>query len=286
MRIHRDPPPCGEERIAAKKVILASNGFGGNRELVKQYCPEVADALYFGGEGNTGEGILWGIAAGGAVDCMHAFQGHATVAHPHGVLVSYAIVMNGGILVNRHGERFGDEAKSYSGFSLAVLAQPGGVAYEVLDQRLYDYGQLFPDFRDTIAAGAVKRADTLDELAQTFQLDAAALKRTVAGYNAAVAKGIDEFGRTKFMGPLRPPYYGIEVTGALFHTQGGLLVNQHAQVLKADRTPVPNLYAGGGVACGISGQGPGGYWSGNGLLTALGYGRIAGEHAAQSIKAG
>lgn len=274
-----------EERIKAKKVILATNGFGGNHEMVKQYCPEVADALYFGGEGNTGEGICWGIDAGGAVDCMHAFQGHATVAHPHGVLVSYAIIMNGGILVNQHGKRFGNEAKSYSGFALKVLAQPGGVAYEILDQRLYDYGQIFPDFCDTIAADAIKRGETIEDLARIFHVDPATLRQTVDDYNAAIPTGMDDFGRTKFVEPLRPPYYGVEVTGALLHTQGGLVLNRHAQVLRQDGTPVPNLYAGGGVACGISGKGPSGYWSGNGLLTALGYGRIAGEHAGLSATA-
>jgi fumarate reductase flavoprotein subunit len=78
----------------------------------------------------------------------------------------------------------------------------------------------------------------------------------------------------------------VKVTGALFHTQGGLKVDFDARVLKKDGTPIPNLYAGGGVAAGVSGHGPGGYLSGNGLLTALGYGYLAGKHAAQAIKNG
>ena len=74
------------------------------------------------------------------------------------------------------------------------------------------------------------------------------------------------------------------MTGALFHTQGGLKVDFDARVLKQDGSPVPNLYAGGGAAAGLSGHGAGGYFSGNGLLTALGYGMLAGRHAAQAIK--
>jgi fumarate reductase flavoprotein subunit len=69
----------------------------------------------------------------------------------------------------------------------------------------------------------------------------------------------------------------------LFHTQGGLKVNQLAQVIRTDGTPVPNLYAGGGTAAGFSGKnGPYGYLSANGLLAALVLGKIAGEKASKS----
>jgi fumarate reductase flavoprotein subunit len=54
--------------------------------------------------------------------------------------------------------------------------------------------------------------------------------------------------------------------------------------LRTDDSVVGNLYAGGGCATGISGHGSGGYLSGNGLTTALGYGRLAGIHARQSIE--
>ncbi len=70
------------------------------------------------------------------------------------------------------------------------------------------------------------------------------------------------------------------MTGALFHTQGGLRVNAHAQVLRQGR-PIPGLYAAGGSAAGISGHGADGYLSGNGLLCALGLGYIAGHHASR-----
>ncbi len=61
------------------------------------------------------------------------------------------------------------------------------------------------------------------------------------------------------------------------------MVNANARVGHPGGSAIPNLYAGGGVRAGISGHGAGGYLSGNGLLTALGYGRIAGEHAARSL---
>jgi fumarate reductase flavoprotein subunit len=89
--------------------------------------------------------------------------------------------------------------------------------------------------------------------------------------------GTDTFGRRFGETPLAPPYYGVRVTGALFHTQGGLRVNGSAQVLKTDGTPFATLYAGGGAACGVSGRRDSGYLSGNGLLSAVVLGRLAGQ---------
>ncbi len=83
--------------------------------------------------------------------------------------------------------------------------------------------------------------------------------------------------------PLEGPYYGIKVTVALYHTQGGLKVNANGQVLRADGSIIPNLYAGGGVAVGVSGKGLEGYLPGNGLLASLGLGMIAAQHAVASL---
>jgi fumarate reductase flavoprotein subunit len=78
-----------------------------------------------------------------------------------------------------------------------------------------------------------------------------------------------------------PPYGLIKVEGALFHTQGGLLVDGDAAVLRGGR-PIPGLYAAGGAAAGISGHGAAGYLAGNGLLGVLGLGYLAGTAAARA----
>jgi len=129
----------------------------------------------------------------------------------------------------------------------------------------------------------LRSAGTLDELAAAFRLDPARLRAAVEDYNEGALRGEDRFGRKTFGKALEAPYYGAKVTGALAHTQGGLKVDVHARVLRPDGTVIPNLYAGGGTAAGISGDGPDGYLSGNGLLSALGFGLIAGEHAASTI---
>ena len=95
---------------------------------------------------------------------------------------------------------------------------------------------------------------------------------------------IDRFGRDfSASRPLAPPYCAVRVTGALFHTQGGLVVDTRARVLRPDGTPLPNLLAAGGAACGVSGSQASGYLSGNGLLAAVGLGYTAGREAAEAV---
>jgi fumarate reductase flavoprotein subunit len=72
----------------------------------------------------------------------------------------------------------------------------------------------------------------------------------------------------------------VKVVPALFHTQGGLVVDGSARVLREDGSPIEGLYASGGAAVGISGHGAAGYLAGNGLLPALGLAFLAAEDAA------
>jgi fumarate reductase flavoprotein subunit len=83
------------------------------------------------------------------------------------------------------------------------------------------------------------------------------------------------------VGPLAPPYRAVRVTGALFHTQGGLAIRADARVKRAAGGVFPNLFAAGGAAAGLSGSRAAGYLSGNGLLTAVALGAIAGHEAAR-----
>ena len=82
---------------------------------------------------------------------------------------------------------------------------------------------------------------------------------------------------------LEPPFYAVKVTGALFHTQGGLDIDAACRVLRSDGSPFPNLLAAGGAARGVSGNAVWGYLSGNGLLSAVAGGYIAAHTAAQTL---
>ena len=271
--------------IEAGAVILALNGFGGNREMVEEYLgSEAASALYYGSPNNTGEGIRWGMALGAATEHMGSYQGHASVATPDGPLVTWGVVVNGAILVNRNGERFGDETVGYSEYVGAVMAQSGGEAWEIFDERVYEASR-GTRFDEVVEDGKVMRSETLEDLAETFGLPAGALAKTVEETNRSIRGEVpDSFGRGEFGdGPLEPPFYGIHVRGALFHTQGGLKVDSRARVLRFDGSPIPGLYAGGGTAVGISGKGYKGYSSGNGLLAATVLGKVSGEAAAGEL---
>ena len=272
----------GKNLARAKKVILTLNGFGANREMLARYIPEMEDAYYFGHEGNTGEGILWGEALGAALDCMGAYQAHGSVAHPHGTLLTYVTVSMGGYHVNLEGKRFVNEYHGYSEHALDVLAQREGVAISVFDEKIHRTILGYEDFQQCIRAGAVKKFDRIRELAVSFRLPSNEMEKTHEDFlRAARGEAKDELGRMEFGTPLEAPLYGVKVTGALFHTQGGLKINKGAQVIRKDGTPLLNLYAGGGTAAGFSGKaGPEGYLSANGLLAALVLGKIAGQEAA------
>jgi fumarate reductase flavoprotein subunit len=275
-----------EEAIRAEKVVLATDGFAGNRRMVRAHCEaDIAEALYFGADRNTGDGIRWGAELGGELACMDAYQGHATVVSETGALSTYAIVMNGAILVDADGQRFGDESAGYSAFAVDVLRQPGGVAYEIFDASILEtLAGEFDDFDEALERGSYAEAETVEALAERLGCDPAATEATVEAYNAAVEAGEpDSQGRTDGRATLEAPFYGATVTGSLFHTQGGLVVDEHARVRRTDGSVVGNLYAGGGCAVGVSGHGAGGYLSGNGLTTALGDGRLAGVHARDSL---
>ncbi len=274
-------------KVRAKKTILACNGFGNNKEMLKKYIPEMADAFYFGHEGNTGEGILWGMELGAATEHMGAYQAHGSVAFPHATLLTWVVIVNGGFQVNKQGRRFSNEYTGYSEHAIEVLNQEDKVAIEIFDERIYHSVLGFEDFNQCVDIGAVKKAETIEELAEIFQLPSEELKNTLGAYNlAAEGRKADPFGRQNFQGPLKSPFYGVRVTGALFHTQGGLKVNNKAQVLRPDGSFIPNLYAGGGVAVGVSGSGVKGYCSANGLLAATVLGKLAGDDAANSILRG
>lgn len=274
----------GELTVGARKVILACNGFGGNREMVRTYIPEIADAEYFGYEANTGEAIRWGLELGAAVDSMGAYQGHASVAVPYGILISWGTVMNGGFLVNVEGERFGNETKGYSEYACEVLRQPTQTAFVIIDRPIRDSLMKFEDFRRAVELGALKEASSPEELAAKLGVNEVGFRKTLDDFNKMVRGQLtDPFGRTQFSHPLKPPLYGVKVKPALFHTQGGLKTDCFGRVCREGGGIIPNLYAGGGAAAGISGNTASGYLSGNGLLAALGWGRIAGEHAAKCV---
>jgi fumarate reductase flavoprotein subunit len=222
---------------------------------------------------------------GAALGNIGAYQGYAAVSDPHGSLLSWTTIEKGGVIVNAAGKRFGDESAGYSGYTPNVMAQ-GGPCFAIFDQRIFDVTAAEEEFVELANYGGVKRADTAETLAAFHNLDGATVAATLDDYNkAARDENPDPFGRSDFaLAPLAAPFYICRVVPGLFHTQGGLMVDIDGRVLRPNGKPIANLFAGGGAAAGLSGRtGAGGYASGNGLLSAIGLGRLAALAAAREI---
>ncbi len=275
-------PDGTTDDVGCNALILACNGYGGNKALVTEHIPQLANALYFGHVGNQGDALAWGEALGAQTRHLSGHQGHGSVAHPQGILVTWATMTEGGFQVNLSGERFSDESRGYSEQAEAVLAQPEGVVWSIFDERIAAIARQFEDFRSAEAMGAVVEAQWLGELADAMRLPIAVLQETLTEVQQfKVNSETDRFGRIwTGVSQLQSPFRAVKVTGALFHTQGGVVVDAQARVIGSSGMPIPRLFAAGGAACGVSGSQASGYLSGNGLLTAVAYGSIAGMAAA------
>lgn len=275
--VRAQAPDGTEQEIVTEAVVLATNGFGANPERVARHIPEIVDGLYFGGDHSLGDALDIGEKLGADTAFLDSYQGHGSVATPHGVLFTWTTMMNGAFLVNAGGRRFGDESTGYSEFAVQVIDQPGSVAWVIYDRGVHEGALPFADYQQLVEADGIRWADDVDAMAVLIDCDPIRLRETlddVEGF--ASGAQADSLGRTVWPRTLEPPYAIVKVTGALFHTQGGLCVDGSANVLRGGE-PVSGLYAAGGAAAGVSGHGAAGYLSGNGLLSALGLGYLAGR---------
>ncbi|HEV8724713.1 MAG TPA: FAD-dependent oxidoreductase [Candidatus Binatia bacterium] len=272
--------------LTARRIILASGGFGASAELLSRYIPKAVGIPFPGHHGSTGDGIKMGLEVGAAIENMGAFQPYPAYIGPGKRAVAPEVALSGGIMVDAAGRRFVDETRYPGGLGIKMLDLPGKQAYEIFDERIFKLHRNAPGLRSLSGffdAGLLLKGETPETLAGKLGIDAEGLKQTIRDCNERAASGDkDAFGRV-LPQPFEGPYYGIKVTVALYHTQGGLKVNADGQVLRADGSIISNLYAGGGVAVGVSGKGLEGYLPGNGLLASLGLGMIAAEHAVASL---
>ena len=281
-------PDGSRETLGCGALILACNGYGGNKALLRKYMPEIAEAHYHGHVGNQGDAIIWGEALGASLKDLTAFQGHGSLCTPHMIHLGWAVYGDGGFQVNATGRRFSHETEGYSEQALKILRQPGGVSWSIWDRRCDAVAMEIDNHRQARAAGAIRDFATVDEMAAFIGCDVTTLQQTIDEV-AAITRGEKAcpFGRQfADFPPLASPYCCAKMTGALFHTQGGLEVDTTGRVLRPDRSRFPNLFAGGGAARGLSGPSDWGYLSGSGLLMATNLGRLAGEAAAELVAAG
>jgi len=270
----------GKVIINAKAVVLATGGFGANLDMVAQLKPELEGFMTTNAAGLQGQGIDMAVAVGAATVDMEQIQIHPTVQADTAALITEGLRGDGAILVNAEGKRFIDEVGTRDVVSAAEIAQTGSYSWLIVDQAMVD--------KSSVIAGYIKKdltvtGNTYEELANAMGVDAANFPATMEAWNACVeAKTDAEFGRTSFANPLNTaPYYGIKVTAGIHHTMGGLKINEKTEVLTAEGTAIPGLYAAGEVTGGVHGANRLG---GNAVSDIVVFGRIAGTQAAEYAK--
>ena len=273
------------ERIGCDALILACGGFGANRAMTDRYMPETRALRYNGHEGSEGDAIRLGEGLGAALGDMGSYQGYAMLTDPQGISVPPPVLIDGGIIVNRHGDRFTDESEDIAGMVHPLSSQPGSGGWVIYDAEIESACGGIPELAQLMALNAHKTAERLDDLAGAIGADPARLTASVGHAREAAARGArDSFGRDWAGGHiLRAPFRALKVIGAIYHTQGGLQIDRHARVLRRDGRPFPNLFAGGGSARSVSGSSSWGYLPAMGLTTAVVLGRIAGRSAASLL---
>ncbi len=277
---------------ARKAVILASGGFCQNLALVKEYGPQYADLVPTAPKQHQGDGLIMAMAVGAATSNigLAVCPSLPICAETGSLLTSTGL---GGIAVNRHGERWGNEATSdldsYTMRYHDIIAQdPTGLHFTISDERCRQ-----EDPYKRKGKEKVFQADTIDELEKILGIDKGGLKKTLAEYNSDIKKyGYDrKFGR-KLQGMAHPgepvhtletpPYYAVKCKVCLTSMKGGLKINGKDQVLNQFGEVIPGLYAAGEIAGGLMGI-PSHYYTGTMTVQCFTQGRIAGDVAADEV---
>ena len=263
--------------VNAKAVVLASGGFGANLDMVVKYKPELKGFMTTNAPGIQGQGIEMAQAIGAATVDMDQIQIHPTVEANTAALITEGLRGDGAVLINAEGKRFIDEVGTRDVVSAAEIAQTGSYSWLVVDQAMVDASSVIQGY---IKKGYTVTGQTYEELAKAMGVDEAAFAETMKTWNGYVAaKNDPDFGRTSFAKALdTAPYYAIKVTAGVHHTMGGLKINTNTEVLKADGSVIPGLFAAGEVTGGVHGANRLG---GNAVADFTVFGRIAGAAASK-----
>jgi succinate dehydrogenase/fumarate reductase flavoprotein subunit len=258
--------------VRARSVVIAAGGFVMNPEMVAEHVPALAEKPFvLGGTYDDGLGIRLGQSVGGATKFMDQPFITAPVYPPSRLLT--------GIIVNKLGQRFVAEDSYHSRTSGFVMDQPGRAAFLIVDSEHIEH----PDFP---LVPFIDGWETVPEMEQALGIPAGALEDQLDIYNANAAHKVDpelhkapEFLEPQDHGPWGA--YDLSLGKAMYagFTLGGLATSVDGEVLRADGTAVPGLYAAGACAANLAQDGKG-YSSGTQLGEGSFFGRRAGRHAA------
>jgi tricarballylate dehydrogenase len=292
-----------EHFLPAKAVVLASGGFESNSEWRTRYLGPGWDlAKVRGSRFNQGDGIRMALEIGaspaGNWSGCHAVAWDLNAPEFGSLPVGDGFQKHSypfGIMVNAEGQRFVDEGADFRNYTYAkygrvILSQPGQFAYQVFDAKVAYLLREEYRIREVTAI----KADTLTDLADKLQregVDRDGFLKTIEAYNASVRQeapfnpNVKDGRRTVGLSVDKtnwantvdePPFEAYGVTCGLTFTFGGLRVSTKAEVVEADKTPIPGLYACGELVGGIFYFN---YPGGSGLTSGAVFGRIAGGKA-------
>jgi tricarballylate dehydrogenase len=287
--------PEGDYDLLAKAVILCSGGFQASAEKRAKYLGKNADLMKVrGSRHDTGEVLEMAIQLG----AQPSGQWQGAHASPISLTApdvecsdnynhySYPL----GITVNAYGLRFFDEGEAESTYTYAktgweMIAQPGGIGYQIFDQQTVPYlREIYQKFTPVVA-------DTIEELAVRIGVEPKILENTIHEFNASVNREVEfkwpekdgkgtsnlNIPKTNWAVPIeKPPFVAYPATGGITFTFGGLKVNTNAQVMNTYGQPIEGLYASGDIL----GLFYHNYPSCTGQTRNAVFGRAAGKHAA------
>jgi 3-oxosteroid 1-dehydrogenase len=225
----------------------------------------------------------------------------------------------GQFVVNGAGKRFVNEAAPYGDFGHAVIAgQRSGVthipSWLIIDTRSWRRyvfaghlplpkipGAPVPTGRNVprpwLQSGVVKAADTWADLARQIGVPADELQRTAERFNAFARNNRDldfhrgentydnYYGDASLPNPNlavvdKPPFYAFRIIPSDLGTNGGLVTDEHARVLREDGGVIGGLYATGNTAASVMGRSYAG--AGATIGPSMTFGYIAARHIADT----
>ena len=284
-----------DEPLTAGAIVIATGGFGANRELLTRYYPDAAiqdDLIYYvGGPNSRGDGLKMGLDVGAALTgynsgllCITAGFAREDESYLPGWLM----------FVNRDGRRFVNETAPYAVMSGVVKHQIGGEGIVIFDEQarlsanaVVTYKRLFenwvPDrLAQFVREGKLTSADTVPALAERVGIRCGTLLQTIDKYNRDCDAGVDTqyFKAAQNLKPIRtPPFYATRVRPAILSVTGtGLRIDDTARVLNEDDDPIPGLFAAGETTGGVIGERY--YSGGSSIANNIVFGRLAGAGAA------
>lgn len=283
--------------IRAKAVLIASGGFSRNKVLMKKYAPLMEKAARVSGIGSDGDGLLMGVAVGAALkDMSYITASYGFTMRPSSIRDFTLVYYAGGIILNQKGERFVNESLPYKDLGTAALLEPGFGTYILFDEEMRrrqmkmrpNDAYLWRSIDEGRVPDYVFRGETLEEAAQKAGLEAETVLGTVAAYNQDAPAGRDRLGRRSLSSgygvPVKlehPPFFIMPAQAGVMGTYCGLAVSPDTEVLDGRGEKIPGLFAAGEVCGGFHGRS---YITGSAFAKANGFGRVAGEVMARSIR--